>query len=141
MNAIASKGYAHGVEQKECVVKRGSRIQVMGVMELLVGLHDDMHVSKGQPVSAQYSTKIGDQYKSLLFNEIFTHSIQMFILSLKLLSTVQVIRGKFQSFLLEDALPIRTVALAMIAICRKAVFVRSIVVGKHAAWLIPQKGA
>ena len=44
MNAIASKGYAHGVEQKECVVKRGSWIQVMGVMELLVGVHD-MNVS------------------------------------------------------------------------------------------------
>ena len=44
MNAIASKGYAHGVEQKECVVKRGSRIKVMGVMELLVGVHG-MNVS------------------------------------------------------------------------------------------------
>ena len=44
MNAIASKGYARGVEQKECVVKRGSGIQVMGVMELLVGVHD-MNVS------------------------------------------------------------------------------------------------
>ena len=62
MNAIASKGYAHGVEQKECVVKRGSWIQVMGVMELLVGVHD-MNVSKSHPVSAQFSTKIGDQYK------------------------------------------------------------------------------
>ena len=62
MNAIASKGYAHGVEPKECVVKRGSRIKVMGVMELLVGVHD-MNVSKSLPVSAQFSTKIGDQYK------------------------------------------------------------------------------
>ena len=62
MNAITSKGYARGVEQKECVVKRGSGIQVMGVMELLVGVHD-MNVSKSHPVSTQFSTKIGDQYK------------------------------------------------------------------------------
>ena len=44
MNAVANKGYARGVEQKECVVKRGSRIQVMGAMELLVGVHG-MNVS------------------------------------------------------------------------------------------------
>ena len=44
MNAIASKGYAHGVEQKECVVKRGTWIQVMVVMELLVGVNN-MNVS------------------------------------------------------------------------------------------------
>ena len=68
--AIISKGYAHGVEQKECVVERGSRIQVMGVMELLVGLHDDMHVLKGQPVSAQFSTKIGDQYNNTFISFI-----------------------------------------------------------------------
>ena len=44
MIAITSKGYAHGVEPQECVVKRGSRIKVMGVMELLVGVHG-MNVS------------------------------------------------------------------------------------------------
>ena len=62
MNAMASKGYACGVEQKECVVKGGSRIQVTGVMDLLVGVHD-MNVSKSLPVSAQFSTKISHQYK------------------------------------------------------------------------------
>ena len=51
MNAIASKGYAHGVEPQECVVERGSRIKVMGVMGLLVGVHD-MNVPKSLPVSA-----------------------------------------------------------------------------------------
>ena len=34
----------------------------MGVMEILVGVHD-MNVSKSHPVSAQFSTEIGDQYK------------------------------------------------------------------------------
>ena len=70
MNAMANKGYAHGVEQKECVVKRGSRIKVMGVMELLVGLHD-MNVSC-LAVSAQFSSKIGDQYKliRIVYNKI-----------------------------------------------------------------------
>ena len=76
----------------------------------------------------------------LAFNHIFTHSIQTFILSEKQLWTVQVIRFAFQDFLLEVALPIPAVALEMIAIGHKAVFVRSIAFGKHAAWLILQEG-
>jgi len=57
MIAITSKGHAHGVEPQECVVKRGSRIKVMGVMGVLVGMHD-MNVSKRVPLSFKIREKI-----------------------------------------------------------------------------------
>ena len=39
-NAIEYKGPAHGAARQECVVGKATRIKVMGVMELLVGVHN-----------------------------------------------------------------------------------------------------
>ena len=39
-NALGSKAPAHGAARQECVVGKGSGIKIMGVMELLVEVHD-----------------------------------------------------------------------------------------------------
>ena len=57
------------------------------------------------------------------------------------LLAVRVIQILFPNAHMRDALIIRMVVLAKTAIAQRVAFVKSIVVGKHADWLITRKSA